>query len=49
MCETERGIEVSGGCARDEYCAGLNSFEDAICGKTNLCTKKGENFQQFIV
>lgn len=47
MCETDRGFELSGGCGRDEYCAGLNSVEDAICGKTNLCTKKGDNFMQF--
>ena len=42
VCETNRGLEPSGGCGRDEYCAGLNTLDDAVCGKTNLCTKKGK-------
>ena len=41
VCETNRGLEPSGGCERDEYCAGLNTLDDAVCGKANLCTKKG--------
>ena len=38
VCETNRGLEASGGCERDEYCAGLNTLDDAVCGKANLCT-----------
>ena len=41
VCETNHGLEPSGGCGRDEYCAGLNTLDDAVCGTTNLCTKKG--------
>ena len=44
VCETNYGLEPSGGCGRDEYCAGLNTLDDAVCGKTNLCTKKGNTY-----
>ena len=41
ICETPQGLQPSGSCAIDEYCVGLNTLDDAVCGNTNLCTKKG--------
>ena len=41
MCEMSEGLQPSGHCYKDEYCAGPNTLEEAVCGKTLLCTKKG--------
>ena len=41
MCEKNGGLQPNGQCSDDEYCAGPNSLEDAVCGKRLLCTKKG--------
>ena len=41
MCEQNGGIQPSARCSGDEYCAGPNTLEDAVCGKKDLCTKKG--------
>ena len=41
MCETHGGLQPSGKCGEDEYCAGPNTPKDAVCGKKQLCTKKG--------
>ena len=40
MCETTGGLQPSGQCEDDEYCAGPNTLEDAVCGKKLLCNKK---------
>ena len=48
VCETNFGLEPSGGCGRDEYCAGLNTLDDAVCGKINLCTKKGNIYVDLV-
>ena len=44
ICEINGGLQISGSCADDEYCAGPSKEEDSICGKDNLCTKKGKHF-----
>ena len=42
MCEKNGGFpQPNGTCDADEYCAGPNTLEDAVCGKKTLCTKKG--------
>ena len=42
MCEKNGGFpQRSGECDEDEYCAGPNNLEDAVCGKRKLCTNKG--------
>ena len=41
FCEIDGQLIENGTCESYEYCAGPNTFEDAICGKSNLCTMKG--------
>lgn len=41
MCEKNGGLQPNGKCADDEYCAGPHTLEDSVCGKRQLCTKKG--------
>ena len=43
MCEKNGGLQPNGKCDDDEYCAGPNTLEDAVCGKKELCTKQGTN------
>ena len=43
MCVKNAGLQSNGQCADDEFCAGPSTLEEAICGKTFLCTKKGSN------
>ena len=47
ICEINGDLQVSGSCATDEYCAGPSSTKDSICGKENMCTKKGVNVFQY--
>ena len=42
VCETSGGLLPADPCDNDEYCAGPNTLEEAACGKTLLCTKKGK-------
>ena len=40
ICEIN-GVRTNvGSCEADEYCAGPNSLKDAICGRSDLCTRK---------
>ena len=41
MCEMNEGVQPNGYCSNHEYCAGPNTLEDAVCGKKELCNKKG--------
>ena len=41
MCEINGVLQPSGKCGEAEYCAGPNTPKDAVCGKKQLCTKKG--------
>ena len=42
ICEKNGGIpQPNGECDADEYCAGPNHLEEAVCGKRKLCTNKG--------
>ena len=41
MCEKNGGLQPDGKCSEDEYCAGPNTLQDAVCGKKDLCTKRG--------
>ena len=43
MCEKNSGLQPSGECEKDEFCAGPNTLEEAMCGKKYLCTRKGNN------
>ena len=41
MCEKNGEQQPNGECSEDEYCAGADNLEDAVCGKRKLCAKKG--------
>ena len=43
ICQINGKWQKDGSCGSDEYCAGPNTIEDAICGQSNLCTRKGKN------
>ena len=48
ICEIN-GVRTNvGSCETDEYCAGPNLLKDAICGRSDLCTKKCTNFFFFV-
>ena len=49
ICDINGDLQISGTCADDEYCAGPSSQEDSICGKDDLCTKKGMHFCCIII
>ena len=44
MCEKNAGLQPSGECDKDEFCAGPNTQDEAMCGKKYLCTNKGRMF-----
>ena len=47
MCENHGALQHNGSCSEDEYCAGAHFLEDAVCGKKQLCIKKGDNYFYF--
>ena len=43
VCQINGERTKFGSCGADEYCAGANTIEGAICGTSTLCTKKGRD------
>ena len=43
ICDINGVRTTIGSCEADEYCAGPTSLKDAICGRSDLCTKKCKN------
>ena len=43
ICEKNGGLQPNGQCGEDEFCSGPNTIEDSVCGKKELCTKKGDH------